>query len=197
MKKLPKPAGRVNSWPMGVVMFVSLYLIGPSYLAFAQNIETKRRSADNRRVFSEQALIVNLKKFHQTFQNGIQEAKKINSEDERIAHRASQASSLSNLAWCIVAAGEYSVGSKDLQNELFSISSGIGWMRVPYGISFREQWEDIPKSFAFVDAGKESPEAVDPRGPMLVWLVSGAIDRITKRTGYKFENYTGPIYLGD
>lgn len=107
---------------------------------------------------------------------------------------------LHNLAWTVVATGEYAKGSDELKQVLFKIQKKLGTLAVPYWIRPPDRQTDIYVRLCFVDESGDWMEpftiapVLDSRG--LYGVVLDAQLRITARSGYVFSGYDGEPYMG-
>ena len=103
-----------------------------------------------------------------------------------------------HLGWMIIAAGEHYRGSDVLKAALFRVKNEVGWVTPPARVCWEEQREQVVSLF-MRDASSYAEDTSIHRpfeGTHLAWLAQQAMDRITKRSGYKFEGYRGLEILG-
>lgn len=105
------------------------------------------------------------------------------------------APSLIDLCWIVIALGEHSAGSERLKKEFFEIKEQLGYLRVPYWVCSAEQHGRILSQYCFQNKFGP-PDITHIREDQLVFrIVVQAEKQITARSGFKFEGYSGHIYL--
>lgn len=103
------------------------------------------------------------------------------------------------LGWLIIAAGEHYQGSDALKKALFRVKNEVGWQTPPHWVSWEEHREAIVKMFMQKPTDNlNSPNDDNPFiQTHLFGLANQAMERMTKRSGYKFEGYTGFELVGE
>lgn len=102
---------------------------------------------------------------------------------------------LLDLAWTIVAVGEYSKGGDEIKNALFAVQKQLGHLSVPYWIRPPERQIEIFATQSFANKSGASLPADVLKSQLVYRLALEAERKVTERTGYKFEGYDGPAYL--
>ncbi len=100
------------------------------------------------------------------------------------------------LGWVVVAMGRFADGNDDVRDLLYRVKREAGFAGIPYWVCTEKQ------RLLLLLAASRGPQAGrnDPMQSLgrfsrsMFQLVEAAQREITERTGYKFTDYTGPVY---
>ncbi len=98
-----------------------------------------------------------------------------------------------DIAWFVMALGEFSEGNEPVKAALFQLKNDLGFVRLPFWIGYDDRRLEIVKSYSF-GTGDGLVAARGIRGHLLFTFVLKAQRKITERSGFKFEDYTGRAY---
>ena len=98
------------------------------------------------------------------------------------------------IGWLVIALGEFSNGSDAVKATLFDLKKKYGFIQMPYWMGGDEQRQTTARFYSF-SKGDHLISGRMPAPRLLYSLCLEAEKRITARSGFKFEGYSGPYYM--